>query len=47
MLSEIDNHEEQKNIKENQLLGIEINAFNSTLAGMNMMLHGDSASNIY
>ena len=47
MLIETDNHEEQKNIKENQLLGIEINAFNSTLAGMNMMLHGDGASNIY
>lgn len=38
---------ESKDIKENHLIGIEINDFNATLAGMNMMLHGDGASNIY
>lgn len=38
---------DSKDIKENHLIGIEINDFNATLAGMNMMLHGDGASNIY
>lgn len=39
--------EEHANIKENQIIGIEKNTFNATLAGMNMMLHGDGASNIF
>ncbi|MDE6885525.1 MAG: N-6 DNA methylase [Helicobacteraceae bacterium] len=38
---------ESKNIQENRLIGIEANDFNATLAGMNMMLHGDGASNIW
>ena len=38
---------EQKDIKENRLIGIEKNDFNATLAGINMLLHGDGASNIY
>lgn len=37
----------QVDIKSNRLFGIEINEFNATLAGMNMLLHGDGASNIY
>lgn len=40
-------HEIQKNIKQNRLIGIETNEFNATLAGINMMLHGDGASHIY
>lgn len=39
--------EESKDIQENHLIGIESNDFNATLAGMNMMLHGDGASNIW
>lgn len=38
---------ESKDIQENRLIGIESNDFNATLAGMNMMLHGDGASNIW
>ena len=37
----------KKNIFENQLIGIEDKPFNSTLAGINMMLHGDGSSNIF
>lgn len=40
-------HETQKLIKENRLMGIEQNEFNVTLAGINMMLHGDGSSNMY
>ncbi|AFI06049.1 hypothetical protein HCD_05235 [Helicobacter cetorum MIT 99-5656] len=36
-----------KDIKQNQLIGIEVNDFNATLAGLNVMLHGDGASYIY
>lgn len=39
--------QEAKEIQENRLIGIESNDFNATLAGMNMMLHGDGASNIF
>lgn len=38
---------EGKEIQENRLIGIETNDFNATLAGINMMLHGDGASNIW
>lgn len=38
---------ESKDIQENRLIGIESNDFNATIAGMNMMLHGDGASNIW
>ena len=38
---------EQVDIKSNKLFGIELNPFNATLAGINMLLHGDGASNIY
>lgn len=39
----------QVDIKSNRLFGIELNEneFNATLAGINMLLHGDGASNIY
>lgn len=37
----------QIDIKANRLFGIESNEFNATLAGINMLLHGDGASNIY
>lgn len=37
----------RKNIVENQLIGIEYKMFNVTLAGINMMLHGDGSSNIF
>lgn len=37
----------QIDIKSNRLFGIELNEFNATLAGINMLLHGDGASNIY
>ncbi len=51
MFSEIDKnedlHEAQKNIKECHLIGIEANEFNVTLAGINMLLHGDGSSNIH
>ncbi|WP_462088143.1 HsdM family class I SAM-dependent methyltransferase [Mesomycoplasma hyopneumoniae] len=35
-----------KDIKSNKLIGIEFNEFNATLAGINMLLHGDGSSNI-
>ncbi|WP_404913682.1 N-6 DNA methylase [Mesomycoplasma hyopneumoniae] len=35
-----------KDIKSNKLIGIELNEFNATLAGINMLLHGDGSSNI-
>lgn len=38
---------ESKDIMENRLIGVESNDFNATLAGINMMLHGDGASNIF
>lgn len=47
MLDESTTPEEKNNIKENQLIGIEYDDFNATLAGINMMLHGDGASNIF
>lgn len=40
-------HEIQKSIKEARLIGIESNEFNVTLAGINMILHGDSSYSIY
>lgn len=47
MFSETDDEDEKKEIKENRIIGIEKNDFNATLAGINMMLHGDGASHIY
>lgn len=51
MLKEIENKSNnfqiKKNILENQLIGIEDKMFNATLAGINMMLHGDGSSNIF
>ncbi len=47
MWSESDSIKEQINISLNQVFGIESNPFNATLAGINMMLHGDGASHIY
>lgn len=47
MWAETKTTEEQINISLNQLFGIESNTFNATLAGINMMLHGDGASHIY
>ncbi len=47
MFNESKNHKEQKMIKETRLIGIDNVAFNATLAGINMMLHGDGASNIF
>lgn len=47
MLSETDDPLIQKNIQENNLIGIEIDTFNSTLTGINMLLHGDGSSNIF
>ncbi|MGL5591133.1 MAG: N-6 DNA methylase [Mycoplasmoidaceae bacterium] len=47
MLEETIDENEKNNIKENQLIGIECDGFNATLAGINMMLHGDGASQIY
>ncbi len=41
------NYELAKTIKESRIIGIEVNDFNATLAGINMMLHGDGASYIY
>ncbi len=40
-------HRLKKDIFENQLIGIEDKPFNATLAGINMMLHGDGSSNIF
>lgn len=40
-------NEKCKNIKENQIIGIENVEFNATLAGINMLLHGDGSSNIF
>ncbi len=40
-------HEIQTSIKETRLIGIESNEFNVTLAGINMILHGDGSSSIY
>lgn len=39
--------EKCRNIKENQIIGIENAEFNATLAGINMLLHGDGSSNIF
>jgi type I restriction-modification system DNA methylase subunit len=47
MLEETDDHQEQMQIMENNIFGIENDDFNATLAGINMLLHGDGASNIY
>jgi type I restriction-modification system DNA methylase subunit len=47
MWSEADSTEQKINISLNQIFGIDSNTFNSTLAGINMMLHGDGASHIY
>lgn len=47
MLKQTTNYDEQFSIKENHVIGIEKNDFNATLAGINMMLHGDGASNIW
>jgi type I restriction-modification system DNA methylase subunit len=47
MLYETNNDEEKKLIKEERIIGIESNPFNATLAGINMMLHGDGASHIF
>jgi type I restriction-modification system DNA methylase subunit len=46
MLKQTTKYDEQFTIKENHVIGIEKNDFNATLAGINMMLHGDGASNI-
>ncbi|WP_435128390.1 HsdM family class I SAM-dependent methyltransferase [Mycoplasma sp. 6243] len=34
-------------VKEKRIIGIEYDEFNSTLAGINMLLHGDGSSRIY
>lgn len=47
MLKTSNDEEEQKNIKENNILGFEIKHFNACLAGINMMLHDDGASKIF
>ena len=47
MFYEASDESESKDIQENRLIGIESDDFNATLAGMNMMLHGDGASNIW
>lgn len=47
MLDECNNIDEKHHIKENNLIGIEYDDFNATLAGINMMLHGDGSTNIY
>lgn len=47
MFNETRNSKEQKMIKETRLIGIDNVAFNATLAGINMLLHGDGASNIF
>lgn len=47
MINETNDYEERKIIKENKIWGIEKDDFNATLAGINMMLHGDGASHIY
>ncbi len=47
MLNECETEDERRDVKENRVLGIEDNDFNATLAGINMMLHGDGASNIF
>lgn len=47
MLSQTSDIYEINCIKENNLIGIECDDFNATLAGINMMLHGDGSSNIF
>lgn len=48
MLEEVKNDEDKKkDIRENKLIGVEFDDFNATLAGINMMLHGDGSTNIY
>lgn len=39
--------EKSKEIKANHLIGIEANDFNATLAGINMLLHGDGSASIF
>ncbi|AGR41204.1 N-6 DNA methylase [Spiroplasma taiwanense] len=47
MLNETDDENEKKKIMEERVIGIENLSFNATLAGINMLLHGDGASNIF
>lgn len=47
MYQETDDIHEKIKIKENRIIGIEIDDFNATIAGINMLLHGDGASNIW
>ena len=48
MIKECKNKIEMINdVKNNQLIGIDDKPFNTTLAGINMMLHGDGSSNIF
>lgn len=47
-LTNLANNDEKKDyIKLHQLIGIELDPFNATLAGINMLLHGDGSSQIY
>lgn len=47
MLNLTDDIEKKDNIKQHQLIGVEIDPFNATLAAINMLLHGDGSSQIY
>lgn len=47
MLQQTNDFDKKINIKENNIIGIEVDDFNACLAGINMMLHGDGASNIF
>lgn len=47
MWNECKSEEEKIEIKQNHLIGFENKIFNVTLAGINMMLHGDGASQIW
>ncbi len=47
MINQTDDLDKKKRIKERQIIGIEIDSFNSTLACINMLLHGDGSSQIY
>ncbi len=47
LLSKTNNPEKQEQIKRSKIIGIELDEFNATLAGINMLLHGDGSSQIF
>lgn len=47
MIAQTSDDNEILDIKQSRIIGIELDSFNATLAGINMLLHGDGSSQIY